>query len=638
MTRRRATVVALLALACVVPGPALAQAPDGLTINRVDDEDYPVVELTVTVPESLEDARLFKEAFTVTENGDTRPRPTFGNQPDDEPQSAPPRAVLAIDVSGSMKPAIARARDAADTFVQSLPPGSEVAVVTFGDTVEVLLRFTSDLDAVRAAIAGVDIAHDQAETALFDGVVRAADLLPASDDRPSSIVLLSDGKDTVSEIREKATVAHLRERDATLWAVSLEGSQSDPAALDALAGETGDVLTAGNADELDRIYRDLASDLSRRYVLRYQSEAAGETRIGVAVTHERARTRGITTTEIDATPVARDRPAPVASPEVFTVAPSPLGTTTAYALGLTAVALGSLLIWLTVLAPRPPRTRERLLSEPGGGRERPRLSAFAEWTTDFADRTVRGRPLGRRLDRSLEGAGLDLRPGEIVVIVVSMMVVAYAVGVVSSGPLLGVLLAAIPPLTVRLLLSVRRDRRQNAFSDQLTDMLQLISGSLRAGHGLLQGIDAVARDADEPASGEFRRILIEHRLGRDLTTAMSSCAERMNNADFAWVVQAIGIHREVGGDLSRVLDNVIATVRDRGDVHRQVRALSAEARLSALVLTGLPILVLVAIRVINPAYMNELFVRPLGWLMLAIAAVLMLIGTTVIRRMLRVRY
>jgi tight adherence protein B len=278
------------------------------------------------------------------------------------------------------------------------------------------------------------------------------------------------------------------------------------------------------------------------------------------------------------------------------------------------------------------------MSDAGGNRNRSRLSTLAEWTTDLAERGLRDRTLGRRLDRYLEGAGLDLRPGEVTVIIVSAMVVAYAFGAVLGGALLGLLLAAMPPLVTRLVLSVRRDRRHAAFSEQLTDILQLITASLRAGHGLLQGIDAVARDADEPAASEFRRILIEQRLGRDLSAAMQGCAERMDNADFSWVVQAIGIHRDVGGDLSRVLDNVIATIRDRGDVHRQVRALSAEARLSAWVLTGLPFVVLIGIRVLNPDYMNELFASPVGWMMLAAAALLILVGTLWIRTIMRVRY
>jgi tight adherence protein B len=633
--KRRLAFAVLLTVACLVSSPALAQS-DQLTIDGVNDDDYPTVEVTVTVPEALEDARIFKEAFAITENGEPRRRPILGNRPE-EPESAPPRAVLAMDISGSMVQAIGRARAAADAFVQSLPTGSEVAVVTFGQDANVTQPFTDNLDAVRSSIQGVDVTNPDAQTALYDGVVRAADLLPSGDDAPASIILLSDGGDTVSTIEQDEAAAHLRERNATLWAVELQGSEPDPAALRALAGDTGDVLTAENADELTEIYVGLASDLSRRHVLRYESEASGETQIGVSVHVLEVSTSSSTTVEIDGTPAqAVNEAPPQAPPEVFTVATPMLGTTAAYALGLAAVVLGSLLIWLTVLAPRPPRTRERLLSE--AGTNRPRLSTLAEWTTDVAERSLRDRSLGRSLDRSLEGAGLDLRPGEVAVIIVSMMLVAFAIGVAGGGLLLGLLLALMPPMITRLVLSVRRDRRQAAFTEQLTSVLQLISGSLRAGYGLVQGIDAVARDANEPAASEFRRILIEHRLGRDLSTAMQSCADRMDNADFSWVVQAISIHRDVGGDLSRVLDNIVATVRDRSDVHRQVRALSAEGRLSAIVLTGLPIVVLVGIRVISPDYMNVLFTRSVGWIMLAAAALLLLTGTLWIRRIMRVRY
>jgi tight adherence protein B len=627
----------LVALVSLVHGAAAAQT-DGLTIDGVNDDDYPIVEVTITVPKALEDISLPKEAFAVTENGGPPQRPLLGNRPE-EPEAAPPRAVLAIDVSGSMDGGpIERARDAADAFVESLPPGSEVAVVTFGDAVEVIMPFTSDLEQVRSRIRGI-VVDPAAETELYDGVREATDLAVGGDNTRTSIILLSDGDDTVSETKKGEAIKHLRDQDVTLWAVGLKSRDFDPATLEALAGETGRVRSADNADDLAEIYRGLASDLSRRYILRFESQSSGDTEIGVHVQYQEISDRRAVTADIDGTQaVAPDRAPSVAAPDVFTVTPGLLGTTTAYLAGLVAVTVGSLVIWLMLLAPRSTRTRERLMSDVGGTRNRPRLSTLAEWTTDLAERSLRDRTLGQRLDRYLEGAGLDLRPGEVTVIIISAMVVAYVLGAVVGGVLLGVLLATMPPLVTRLVLSVRRDRRQAAFSEQLTDILQLISGSLRAGHGLLQGIDAVARDAEEPAASEFRRILIENRLGRDLSAAMQSCAERMHNADFSWVVQAIGIHHDVGGDLSRVLDNVITTVRDRGDVHRQVRALSAEGRLSAWVLTGLPFLVLVGMRIMNPDYMTELFARPVGWIMLATAALLMLIGTLWIRGMMRVRY
>lgn len=632
--RRIATLVfVIMAVAMLMGGPAVAQTGE-LTIETFDDDDYPYVGVTVTVPETLSDARLPKEAFAITENGERRPLPLQGNTTRQE--QVAPRVVLLIDVSGSMMPAIGRARDAADAFVRSLPSGSEVAVVTFGDDVDVREDFTTDTQSVRGAIAAIDVVNPRVTTALYDGVRRAAELLPVSADVPSSIVLLSDGGDDGSDSTRQQAVTHLEDSDATLWAVALAGLEQNPEALAALAGDDERVLQAENADELYAIYRDLASDLSRRYLLIYESAASGPTDIGVIVNHGDTRAQATTQVELSGRATTGGA-APVASPDIFTVRLPLLATTPAYVAGITATALGTLLIWLVVLGPRATRTRARLMPDVSD-RARPRMSLLAEKATDLADRSLRDRKLGRRIDRKLEAAGLDLRPGELVVIVVALMFVTFAGGVLASGPLLGLLLVLTTPLITRLVLSIRRDRRHAAFAEQLPDVLQLLAGSLRAGYGLLQGIDAIARDIEEPGASELRRILIENRLGRDLNDAMASCAERMDNDDFSWVVQAIGIHRDIGGDLARVLDNIITTVRDRGDVQREVRALSAEGRLSANVLTGLPILVLIGLQFLNPAYLSEMLAQPVGWLMLGVAGVSLATGALVIRRMVKIRY
>lgn len=635
---KRTALVFLLALAVTATfTPALAQGEGegGLTIERINDDDYPFIDVTVTVPPGLTDFSLSTDAFRITENGELRP-PSLGNDPN-APRLTPPQVVLAVDVSGSMKPAIARAREAADAFVASLPADSEVAIVTFGNRVDVPLNFVTDIAAVRSAIGAIDIEDPQAETALYQGVNRAAELLPAGGNAPTSIILLSDGEDTVGGVSEQDAIRTLEQRDATLWAVGLEGSQSDPAALDALAGNGGRVVEVDNADELESIYAGFASELSRQYLLRYESRATGPTDIGVSVDWSNVSAQAVESVDIDGQPREDRAEAPVADPEIFTVSVPPLGSRAAYAIGLGAFTVGSLILWLLALTPRRVGTRQRILGEQSE-HTWSRLSGIAEWTTDMADRRLQNGRLGRSIDRLLEGAGLDLRPGELAVVVVSASMVFFALGYIVGGVLLGVLLIPLPVVVTRVVLAMRRDRRQAAFSDQLTDVLQLVTGSLRAGYGLLQGIDAVARDAEEPAAGEFRRILIEHRLGRELSDAMDGCAQRMSNDDFSWVVQAIGIHRDVGGDLGRVLDNITSTIRDRSDVHRQVRALSAEGRMSAVVLTALPFVVLVVIQFASPDYTAVLFTEPVGWIMLAVAAVLMLTGTLWIRRLVRIRY
>jgi tight adherence protein B len=177
-----------------------------------------------------------------------------------------------------------------------------------------------------------------------------------------------------------------------------------------------------------------------------------------------------------------------------------------------------------------------------------------------------------------------------------------------------------------------------AFADQLEQTLPLLAGSLRAGFSVTQAIDAVARESESPTADEFGRVVTETRLGKDLNDALAALAERTENPDFKWVVQAMEIHRAVGGDLAEVLDNVFSTIRDRNSVRRQIQALGAEGRLSAAVLIALPFGAAMFIQLINPGYLGLLFQSALGWTLLITALVSIGIGSLWIKRLLKVEY
>jgi tight adherence protein B len=163
---------------------------------------------------------------------------------------------------------------------------------------------------------------------------------------------------------------------------------------------------------------------------------------------------------------------------------------------------------------------------------------------------------------------------------------------------------------------MRRSRRRKAFGKALPDTLQLISGSLAAGLSLAQSIDTVVNDGVEPVSGEFRRVLVETRLGVSLEEALEGVAARFESKDFSWVVMAIRIQRQVGGNLAELLDTVAGTMRERAYLRRQVAALAAEGKLSAYVLGGLPPLFLIYLVLTNWTYVHPLFDDPRGWVML----------------------
>ena len=125
-----------------------------------------------------------------------------------------------------------------------------------------------------------------------------------------------------------------------------------------------------------------------------------------------------------------------------------------------------------------------------------------------------------------------------------------------------------------------------AFNEGLADTLQLISGSLSAGLSLAQSVDTVVREGMEPIADEFKRVLVETRLGVPLEAALQGVAERMGSKDFEWVVMAIRIQREVGGNLAELLNTVGATLRERDYLRRQVQTLAAEGKLSATFLAA----------------------------------------------------
>jgi len=302
-----------------------------------------------------------------------------------------------------------------------------------------------------------------------------------------------------------------------------------------------------------------------------------------------------------------------------------------FVLGLVLMALAMLAFVFLVVAPPPKRVRVERRLAPG--------TEHVSALNKVADRAVAGIDAAmstrqRRMfdETRLELAGIRTEPSAFVVVVFAVATVLAVIGVVIGfgswwALVLAVLFAALAPLLVSAYLSYRTSKRRAVFGDQLDDTLQLIAGNLRAGHGLLQAIDSVAQDADAPTSEEFVRIVNETRVGRDLGDALGATGERMRSDDFAWAAQAVQINRETGGNLSETLQRTAATIRERNQIRRQVKALSAEGRLSAIILIALPIVVVVAVVVLRPDYLAPFWETPLGWVAAATAVILMIVGT-----------
>jgi tight adherence protein B len=180
----------------------------------------------------------------------------------------------------------------------------------------------------------------------------------------------------------------------------------------------------------------------------------------------------------------------------------------------------------------------------------------------------------------------------------------------------------LPPM----LLKLRIARRRRKFLAQLPDTLNLLAGSLRAGYSLLQAVETVTLEIRDPMGKELGIVLTETRLGRPLEDALEDAGRRMNSPDFDWAVMAINIQREVGGNLAELLSTVAETMVQRNRLRREVKALTAEGRVTAVILGLLPVVIGAALYVLNPAYMQVMLDRSIGKIVLAGSSLWAIVG------------
>jgi tight adherence protein B len=241
-----------------------------------------------------------------------------------------------------------------------------------------------------------------------------------------------------------------------------------------------------------------------------------------------------------------------------------------------------------------------------------------------------------RVEEKLEQADLPLRPPEALCVYLAGVIVVFFMTLILFGPLgglFGLVLALIAPV---LYLEMRRKKRLRKFETQLPDVLNLLSGSMRAGFSFAQGLEAVAEEASEPARRELQRVHAESRLGRPIEDAMEESAERMHSIDLMWAVMAIRIQREVGGNLAELLDTVSDTMTERERLRHEILALTAEGRMSAWVLGVFPPIFAVVLYVIQPTYMSELFKSSIGIMAVIVSTVMAGLGFMWLRKIMAI--
>lgn len=248
-------------------------------------------------------------------------------------------------------------------------------------------------------------------------------------------------------------------------------------------------------------------------------------------------------------------------------------------------------------------------------------SALVENLSGFAGRMVSQLDERGSLIDKLEKARVPLRPGEFVVVVVSVAVVLAALLTALTGQfVVGAAALLLSPVLANSFLNFRINRRRKRFEEQFPDALTLIASSLSAGHTFLRSIQMMCEESPPPLSEEFSRVVNETQLGDPLVDALERMGQRLDIRDVDWVVQAIRIQQTVGGKLADLLHILADFIRAREEVRREVQVLTAEGRISAYVLGGLPIFLFVVICTISPGYMDPMF-RGWGplWLLVGLA-------------------
>ncbi len=636
---------ALLLVLLMLPVPASAQDAElQLRVNDTALEPDGTTTIEFTLAGEAAPAELDASQLVVSEAGEAIGDievVDLDRAADDDPTTV----MIVFDVSGSTRgEPLAAAQAAAIELVETImPDGVEVGLLPFSNGITLAVEPTSDQDAVVSGIQALEVGGS---TRLYDALIEGSDALA---DAPGDriLVLFSDGGDTTSESELPDALAAASAIDAPIFNVALSTPEQDPEVMATLADDSDGILVeADELDELSAAFATVAQALVNRFTVTYRgTEVSPELAFELIASVDGAEASAsglLVNPRVES--LVNVQPPPAAN--VFDA--GRFGTEQALYIAL-GVAFLALLLFLAVLfIPRGDRqvqrTLQRGLTLAGRGGTRAAqattgLSASAIGQRALAAITAAPKPKGyeERLQVDIDRAGWQLRASEFI----AMRIGGFIGGLLLAWALTGQwwfgLVAAVAGLYAPSLgLLNAKQRRQKAFAEQLPDTLQLLSGTLKAGYGVLQGIDTIVKETQAPMSTEFQRVLTEARLGLPLEDSLDEMADRVGSDDFKWVVVAMNIQRQVGGNLADLLETVSETLRGREQTRRQIQVLSAEGKLSAYILVALPFLLLFYLLLTNPTYLTPLITNPIGLFMAGGAVLLMLAGIFWMSRMIKI--
>jgi tight adherence protein B len=534
--------------------------------------------------------------------------------------------VLVIDASSSMHgAAISGAMGAARAFAQQRNPNQELGVVFFNNDQTIALAPTNDSGAITAALANAPtLAHG---TRIYDAVAAAARLLHDSQASGGSIVVLSDGSDTGSNVTTAQAVAAARAAHARVFSIGLRSGAFDASTLEQLTRAGGGrYAEATSAAALAPIFRRLAQELTHVLLIRYRSPANPGKVVAV---------------DVHAGPVAAHTSyrAPRPSPSTLTNKPvrATFWTSTA-ALFLVSLIVGLVCFVGARAIQRRPREsatvrgRVSAYAVDGDGMEEPELAIHRDhalpwiipkrWRDGFTHRVAL--------------AQIERHPSEVALVVAGATALLALVLIALAGTVWTLPLAIVVPVAFNVWLAKQARERREIFAEQLPDSLQIVASAMRTGQSFVGALSVLVEAADEPSRSEFRRVVADEQLGVPLDRALYKLTARMGSRDLDQLAVVATIQRETGGNAAEAIDRIVETVRERAALRRLVSTLTAQGRLVRWILTGLPIALLIVLTIANPTYMKPLLTETWGRGLLLLGATLVTAGSLWIKRIVEI--
>jgi tight adherence protein B len=611
----RTAITSAAVAALVVPTLAFGQAPaPKLTESQTSgfpDKAY-LVTLSKTQPLSTAQVEVTENTSAVT---------SLAVAP---PGGSTSGAVLLIDASNSMKGApIQGATVAARAFLQERKTDLPLAIIAFNPNINVLSEFTTLKSELAAAVAETPATAEG--THIYDAIIEASNMARDAGQERTTFVLLSDGAnfDTSNSTLEEALAA-AEEANVRIIAIGLKSDQYTPQTLKTLAGSTGgSYLEADNPAALAAIYTEIGQQLSREYEVTYRSLLPPQQKANVQVKvvgYAPASAR-YTTPALDLAPQGTFERSWIDE------------TITSPWLMIFVVVAVLALIGFAIFSAIDVRNRSlrrrmaQYVTVPSEEESRLRRAEVAQMLSDTAQRTVGGQRWWQRFETDVELGGFGLSALAIAGWTIVGGILGSLVAAILLQSLWGLLVGLLAPLVTRFLVSRRVTKMRRAFEEQLGDNLDVLAGAMRTGHSTMGALSVMVDSAIEPSKTEFRRVLQDEQLGVPLDDALMVMARRMESRDAEQLALVMRLQREAGGNTAEVLDRVAEVIRGRMELRRLVDVLTAQAKISRLILTGLPIFVLLALAFTGGDYLEPMTSSMVGRVALVVGAVLVMIGS-----------